>query len=268
MVVSKGYNLPSTTRKYAGSGGAAPTLKSATIQYRVLSIDGTKRPWADVDDELRRGRRLSIQTYENPGTTGLVVSRYKVEIEYTEQGVRRVARATVVPTNPVVRYKDTRCLTGRPSSGYVRISYMRSEETGGLRTMDLLPENLNPKRCAYNDWATEGVAYQAQICKGSLCTFPKLVGGSLSTSAFRGTREFDAGISDLAGEPRSTNRTYSIVKNEGSYTGQATFETWMWPYINGQYDDMEDYVLFQACSGFQCEGPQVIKGKSVGSRVR
>ena len=272
MLVTRRYNLPSASTKYVTRGSNYVKLMSVRAEHRIASDDGTDRTWHSVEDHrntedgvLERGSQRIQATYTDPGTRGLVMTRYQVEIEYGRGSTVRTANYTVWESPTAVRYEDTRCLLGRPSDGYIKISYMRSERTGRLSTKYVLPDNNNPKRCAGHEWATEGVAYQYQVCKGRLCTRPDLIGGGYT---FQGDSKFAAGIRKLSGDPRTTEREYSVISRDEDVTSQMTFEGWIWQYIGGDYDDMEEYVLFQACEGFDCDGPRVIKGRQISNHVR
>ena len=276
MVVTRSYNLPGAEAKYARDGSDYVKLKSITAQHRVRSDDGTDRWWHIADDDqnsddgvLERGNHSIMETYSDPGTQGTLMTRFQVEVEYQrDSSDPQTARYTIYASPDNVRYEDTRCLMGTPATGYIKISYMRSEQDGGRHTKYMLPGNNNPKRCAGHDWATQGVAYQAQICKANLCTFPDLIGSALGRSDFRGTKEFDRGIKELERALRSNTRAYSVIDRDGRTTGQTTFEAWIWPYISDDFDDVDEYVMFQTCKGFACDGVRIIRGRDIGNYVR
>ena len=138
MLVTRRYNLPSTSTKYVTRSSNYVKLMSVRAEHRIASDDGTDRTWHSVEDHrntedgvLERGSQRIQATYTDPGTRGLVMTRYQVEIEYGRGSTVRTANYTVWESPTAVRYEDTRCLFGQPSDEYIKVSYMRSQQTGG-----------------------------------------------------------------------------------------------------------------------------------------
>ena len=249
LEATRNYRLPSASRDFVTNGGKSIRLNSATMEFLVLPLDGGARlPWTSQD--LRTGSsRNAILDYDNPGERGRVYSKTVVNLTFRDRDQGDITLDwTMLDDNGRQEYVNSNCEYGSPSTGYWRVTYLKSTETGGKARKHMTPGDTNSKRCAANDWAQEGAVYQAQVCRGSTCTRPDLVGGFLGSRDLR-DRNFSREIQKLDEGNDDATWVYHIMDRDGNQTGHRSFTADLWEWIKDDYENDDTYYLFTKQSG-------------------
>ena len=260
------YQLPPTSQDFVTDGNKSIRLNSARMDFLVVAMDGGSGT-RESSDLITGSRSVVKFNHDNPGERGRVHAWAVMNMTFNHPDRSSRTVDVYYNTDPShVAYVNRNCDYNAPSTGYWRITYLGSAESGGRYRHHIAPGETNNKRCAATDWARAGVVYQAQVCRGGECTRPGLIGSRLGGGSL-GDRKFNRGIERLDDGPRSTQRSYYVMEQNGNQTSQRSFPAELWEWLKDDYKDMEEYLLVTRQSGHSNEVSHALRGRDLDGFV-
>ena len=257
-----------------GSDNGYRHRESISVSSDIDHGDGTaSRTFQDVDD-------VSGRAYHRFTVTFRVQVRQGSEFRDDDPTFTMKRSRT-----DSLHFVDDRCdPPDDRAEAHLRVTYLENRDDGGLSDNRIGADYPNPLTCANAPMATDGTAagvYQRQVCRGSDCTAPMLIGTGVSSSSMK-ERHFNAGVRELDGaEPSGT--TYHVMSRKGDLgwfnTGSTSFTKAQWDGNSAlrkrfsedadwsDHDETEVFYLLTTCSGFSCGLPEAVRGREMASRI-